>query len=504
MIDSTPNAVFHGETIDPEVRAVTVNIARAGTLPSQITYDFLNTILDPRVVRQDHFVMARVLDDAAHVTGAKISGSKIGGDVDDAILLFPDPMGATGGSMCTAIDAYKKDVVGKPAEDHRRQPDRHPGIPQAGDHHASRGDHLRLARRPGPLAGGCVRHRSGNAVGPRARARRQAVHRPGRRRVRRDHEQRVRLTPGAHLKLAQELEQMLSAEEIARRVRDLGRQIERDYQGKDLVLLGVLKGSYIFISDLTRAIDLPLSVDFIGLSSYGEATEASGVVKITSDVSKPIENKHVLIVEDIVDTGLTMRYLLDNLATRHPASVKLCTLLHKPGRSRTRDPHRLSRLPDQGSASWSGTGSTPATSTATSPSSAFSGMAEQSAPRRGGGLQRFVLWLVILALLAAVWWLASERNEHHFRVAAQGSALVIERGRFFPTGTTAMPASDKAYAPVAIPAGENRPRTRSSRTRTRSTAGCSICSPAGRRTPASAATGKRRRCWSIAPALCPD
>jgi len=114
MIDSTPHGVFHGETIDPEVRAVTVNIARAGTLPSQITYDFLNTLLDPRVVRQDHFVMARVLDEAAHVTGAKIFGSKIGGDVDDAILLFPDPMGATGGSMCTAIEAYKKDVIGKP------------------------------------------------------------------------------------------------------------------------------------------------------------------------------------------------------------------------------------------------------------------------------------------------------------------------------------------------------------------------------------------------------
>src|SRR5438445_5450551 len=114
MIDSTPNAVFHGETVDPEVRAVTVNIARAGTLPSQITYDFLNTILDPRVVRQDHFVMARVLDDAAHVVGARISGSKIGGDVDDALLLFPDPMGATGGSMCTAIEAYKEDGVGNP------------------------------------------------------------------------------------------------------------------------------------------------------------------------------------------------------------------------------------------------------------------------------------------------------------------------------------------------------------------------------------------------------
>ena len=140
------------------------------------------------------------------------------------------------------------------------------------------------------------------------------------------------------MKLAQDLEPMFSAEQIAKRVRELGLQIERDYQGKELVLLGVLKGSYIFISDLARAIDLPLAVDFIGLSSYGEATESSGVVKITSDLAKPIERKHVLIVEDIVDTGLTMRYLLDNLATRRPASVKLCTLLHKPSRARTRIP----------------------------------------------------------------------------------------------------------------------------------------------------------------------
>src|SRR6266436_6721377 len=142
----------------------------------------------------------------------------------------------------------------------------------------------------------------------------------------------------SEVKLANELEQMFSAEEIANRVRELGARIERDYQGKELVLLGVLKGSYIFISDLARAIDLPLTVDFIGLSSYGEATESSGVVKITSDLAQPIEGKHVLIVEDIVDTGLTMRYLLDNLATRRPASVKLCTLLHKPSRARTRIP----------------------------------------------------------------------------------------------------------------------------------------------------------------------
>jgi hypoxanthine phosphoribosyltransferase len=140
------------------------------------------------------------------------------------------------------------------------------------------------------------------------------------------------------LKFAQDLEPLISAEQIARRVREMGAQIERDYQGKELVLLGVLKGSYMFISDLARTIDLPLSIDFIGLSSYGEATESSGVVKITSDLTKPIENKHVLIVEDIVDTGLTMRYLLDNLATRRPASVKLCTLLHKPSRARTRIP----------------------------------------------------------------------------------------------------------------------------------------------------------------------
>src|SRR3954469_3320986 len=114
MIDTTPHGVFHGETIDPEVRAVTVNIARAATLPSQITSDFLTTLLDARLVRQDHFVMARVLDDASKVIGARIHGSKIGGDVDDAILLFPDPMGATGGSLCTALDSYKQERMGTP------------------------------------------------------------------------------------------------------------------------------------------------------------------------------------------------------------------------------------------------------------------------------------------------------------------------------------------------------------------------------------------------------
>ncbi len=140
------------------------------------------------------------------------------------------------------------------------------------------------------------------------------------------------------MKLAQNLDVLFTSEQIDARVRELGLQIERDYQHKELVLLGVLKGSYVFTADLARAIDLPLTIDFIGLSSYGDETETSGIVKISSDLTKPIEGKHVLIVEDIVDTGLTMRYLLDNLATRHPASVKLCTLLHKPARARTKIP----------------------------------------------------------------------------------------------------------------------------------------------------------------------
>lgn len=125
---------------------------------------------------------------------------------------------------------------------------------------------------------------------------------------------------------------MLSEDELRERIRALGEQITSDYKSLDgdVVLVGILKGSYVFLADLCRAIDLPLTVDFIGLSSYGDATESSGVVRLTSDLSKPIEGAHVLIVEDIVDTGLTMRYLLENLQTRGPASVKLCSLLEKP------------------------------------------------------------------------------------------------------------------------------------------------------------------------------
>jgi hypoxanthine phosphoribosyltransferase len=140
------------------------------------------------------------------------------------------------------------------------------------------------------------------------------------------------------MKLGDELEVLYTQQQIAGRVREMAAEIERDHRGKELVLVGVLKGAFMFVSDLARQVDLPLSVDFIGLSSYGEETESSGVVKITSDLTRPIEGKHVLIVEDIVDTGLTMRYLLDNLSTRRPASVKICALLQKPSRLRTRIP----------------------------------------------------------------------------------------------------------------------------------------------------------------------
>ena len=130
---------------------------------------------------------------------------------------------------------------------------------------------------------------------------------------------------------------LISKEDLDARVRALGDQITRDHTGRSLVVVGVLKGSFIFLADLVRAIDLPISIDFIGISSY-QGTSSTGVVKITSDLSRPIEGKDVLLVEDIVDTGLSMRYLLDNLATRQPASLRVCALLEKPARARVKVP----------------------------------------------------------------------------------------------------------------------------------------------------------------------
>ena len=134
--------------------------------------------------------------------------------------------------------------------------------------------------------------------------------------------------------MTERLVTMLSKEEIAARVHELGAQITRDYEGHNLVLVCVLKGSFVFAADLARSIDLPLRVDFLGVRSYGEGTESSGVVQITQDLSRPIEHEDVLLVEDIVDTGLTIAHLMDLLRTRAPASVKVCSLLHKPARAK--------------------------------------------------------------------------------------------------------------------------------------------------------------------------
>jgi hypoxanthine phosphoribosyltransferase len=133
---------------------------------------------------------------------------------------------------------------------------------------------------------------------------------------------------------------MHSAEAIGKRVAELGAQITADFrgQGKDLVLIGVMKGSILFLADLCRHVDLPCTIELIGIASYGDETKSSGVVQITSDLSRPIEGKHVIVVEDIVDTGLTIHYLLDNFRTRNPKSLKVASLLHKPERAIQRVP----------------------------------------------------------------------------------------------------------------------------------------------------------------------
>lgn len=135
------------------------------------------------------------------------------------------------------------------------------------------------------------------------------------------------------MQLAKDCESVLfSKEEIAQRVQALGETITRDYQGKNLLLLGILKGAVIFYSDLARCIDLPLQMDFMAVSSYGAGTESSGRVRILKDLDRDISGMDVLIVEDILDSGLTLYNLKQVLATRHPASVKVAVLLDKPAR----------------------------------------------------------------------------------------------------------------------------------------------------------------------------
>lgn len=130
------------------------------------------------------------------------------------------------------------------------------------------------------------------------------------------------------------LDVLLSEEQIQRRCRELGAELTEAYRGEDIHVISVLKGSFMFLADLVRHIDLEVSIDFLGLSSYGSRKETSGVVRMTSDLALPIEGRHVVVVEDIIDTGLTMKYLLENLQTRRPESLAICTLLDKSANRR--------------------------------------------------------------------------------------------------------------------------------------------------------------------------
>ena len=127
---------------------------------------------------------------------------------------------------------------------------------------------------------------------------------------------------------------LVPEQDLARRVGELAAEISRDYAGKDLLLIGVLKGAVFFLADLMRALEIPVEVDFMAVASYGSATKSSGVVRILKDLDAPIEGRDVLIVEDIVDSGLTLQYLLRNLAGRHPRSLEVCALLMKPERQK--------------------------------------------------------------------------------------------------------------------------------------------------------------------------
>jgi hypoxanthine phosphoribosyltransferase len=135
-------------------------------------------------------------------------------------------------------------------------------------------------------------------------------------------------------------EVLVTAEDLQRRVIELGEEISRDYAGRSLLLIGVLKGAVFFLSDLMRYIDIPVEVDFMAVASYGSATDSSGVVRILKDLDAAIEDRDVLIVEDIVDSGLTLQYLLRNLGSRNPRTLEVCALLTKPERRKVDLPTR--------------------------------------------------------------------------------------------------------------------------------------------------------------------
>ena len=135
-------------------------------------------------------------------------------------------------------------------------------------------------------------------------------------------------------------EVLVSGEELQRRVAELGERINADYAGRDLIMVGVLKGAVIFMADLMRALSVPCEVEFMAVSSYGSQTDSSGVVRILKDLDTPIVGRDVLIVEDIIDSGLTLHYLLRNLQARDPRSLEVCALLTKPERRRVELPIR--------------------------------------------------------------------------------------------------------------------------------------------------------------------
>ncbi|MGK2954268.1 MAG: hypoxanthine phosphoribosyltransferase [Solirubrobacterales bacterium] len=133
-------------------------------------------------------------------------------------------------------------------------------------------------------------------------------------------------------------EVLISSEQLDRRVQELGSEISRDYLGKDLVMVGVLRGAVVFIADLLRRLEVPCEIDFMAVSSYGSSRDSSGVVRILKDLDDSITGRDVLIVEDIVDSGLTLNYLMRNLQARDPATLEVCSLLTKPERRRVEVP----------------------------------------------------------------------------------------------------------------------------------------------------------------------
>jgi len=142
---------------------------------------------------------------------------------------------------------------------------------------------------------------------------------------------------------------LITEDEIAQRVASLGAQISQDYQGLDLLMVGVLRGVAVFMGDLVRSVTVPMEVDFIAISSYGTSTRSSGVVRILKDLDENVTGRHVLVVEDIIDTGLTLSYLMRTLLERRPASLEICTLLDKPARRLVDVPVRYSgfTIPDK-------------------------------------------------------------------------------------------------------------------------------------------------------------